>query len=227
MELLTRQLWKIAVSILLLLCLAGGAAAAPPPGSGPPGESEELPLNITADRLEVEQNEQVISFLHNVVARYKDMILYADILKIFYQTKAAAPGAPAAGGTAASRRSPETAAGAASPQPAPASPLGAAGLEKISRIEALGKVRMVQGDRVATGDKAIYLAAEEKLVLTGNPQLWRGDNSLRGHEIVFYLKDNRAVVTGAPEKRVEAVIHPSQKVQLPGRQQTPAPGRGQ
>jgi len=223
MEFLMRQINTALIYALLLLGFAGGTGLAAPPSSSPPAEAGELPLSITADRLEVEQNEQLISFLNNVVARYKDMILYADILKIFYQTKEGAPGGPVSGPLPANQRT-GVASPAAAPKGTPASPLGAAGLEKISRIEALGKVRMVQGDRVATGDKAVYLASEEKLVLTGNPQLWRGDNSLRGHEIVFYLKDNRAVVTGAPQKRVEAVIHPSQKVQLPGRQ--PAPGMG-
>jgi lipopolysaccharide export system protein LptA len=159
--------------------------------------------------LEVEQNQQVITFIKNVVARYKDMILYAETLKIYYQSKTQSPS-----GQETPLPPPSKAKGG--PPGAEGSPLGAVGIEKIIRIEALGKVRMVQGDRVATGDKAIYYTQEDKLVLLGNPQLWRGENSLRGHEIIFYVKDNRAVVESEPHKRVEAVIYPSQKVQLPG-----------
>ncbi len=96
--------------------------------------------------------------------------------------------------------------------------MDAVGIEKITRIEALGKVRIVEGDRVATGDKAIYYTQEDKIVLLGNPQLWQGENSLKGHEIIFYHKENRAVVEGEINKRVEAVIYPSQKTQLPGKQ---------
>jgi len=191
-------------------------------GAKPP-EKEELPLNITADRLEVEQDQQVISFLQNVVARYKDMILYADVLKIFYESKAKPAAGAAEGAGTTPRRQGDGSAPPAGAREGGASPLGAVGIEKISRIEAIGKVRMVQGDRVATGDKAVYYAPEDKLVLMGNPQLWRGDNSLRGHEIIFYLKENRAVVTGEANKRVEAVIHPSQKVQLPGQKTAPTP----
>ncbi len=208
-----RRLHYLVFWALLVLGLTGGGTAGGQQASTAPAR-EDLPLNITADRLEVEQDQRLISFLHNVVARYKDMILYADLLKIFYEAKqpAAAEGRPPA--KSASRgddQASRAGSGAGS-----ASPLGAVGMEKISRIEAVGKVRFVQGDRVATGEKAVYFAPEEKLVLMGNPQLWRGDNSLRGHEIVFYLKENRAVVTGEAKKRVEAVIHPSQKTPLPG-----------
>lgn len=227
MEFLTRRgvtivlLWLAGVGVGLGPVSSGAQTAAKPP------EREELPLSITADRLEVEQNQQVISFLHNVVARYKDMILYADVLKIFYQSQTPAgsgkTGVPARAAATDTAPSPPAAAAREGQKESGPSPLGAVGIEKISRIEALGKVRMVQGDRVATGDKAIYFAPEEKLVLMGNPQLWRGDNSLRGHEIVFYLKENRAVVTGEAKKRVEAVLHPSQKVQLPGKNPNPAP----
>lgn len=223
MEFLTLRLWKILLGALLVasFCLRPATGVTQTGGKSP--EREELPLNITADRLEVEQNQQVISFLNNVVARYKDMILYAEVLKIFYQSKTTPANQSENARGPASKRPPQGAPVPDSPRETPASPLGAVGIEKISRIEALGKVRLVQGDRVATGDKAIYFAPEEKLVLMGNPQLWRGDNSLRGHEIVFYLKENRAVVTGDLKKRVEAVIHPSQKVQLPGRSAAPTP----
>ena len=226
---------RLRPQILFLLCCLGfwsvslaspGYAQKAPKAAAP---EEPLPLNITSERLEVEQNQQVITFINNVVARQKDMILYADILKIFYQSKTAAgPGqAPPAPGGAAAQGTPgpqacppgqESPAKAKKGSPAgtEASPLGAVGIEKITRIEALGKVRMVQGDRVATGDKAIYYTQEDKIVLMGNPQLWRGDNSLKGHEITFYVQENRAVVESDPNKRVEAVIYPSQKVQLPG-----------
>jgi lipopolysaccharide export system protein LptA len=224
-------------AFFLLCCLgvwslsgaAPGYAQKAPKAAAP---EEPLPLNITSDRLEVDQNQLVITFINNVVARHKDMILYADLLKIFYQSKtAAAPGqaAPVPGASAGKGKpeppacppgqessAPPPAKTKSSPPGTEASPLGAVGIEKITRIEALGKVRMVQGDRVATGEKAIYYTQEDKIVLMGNPQLWRGENSLKGHLITFYVQENRAVVESDPTKRVEAVIYPSQKVPLPG-----------
>jgi lipopolysaccharide export system protein LptA len=204
------------------------AGAPKPPGASKSAGDEELPLNITADRLEADQNQQVITFINKVVARYKDMILYSDLLKIFYETKKEPPGSKRAGA-----KSPENCQDS-SPTAAPAksktgqpgtggSPMDAVGIEKITRIEALGKVRIVEGDRVATGDKAIYYTQEDKIVLLGNPQLWQGENSVKGREIIFYHQENRAVVEGEINKRVEAVLYPSQKTQLPGKQTTPSP----
>ncbi|WP_449245125.1 LptA/OstA family protein [Desulfobacca acetoxidans] len=201
--------------IFLLLWLGLGlmSFAAPPlcysQTDNVPGQ-EQLPLNITAARLEVDHSQQVISFLTKVEARYKDLILYTDLLKIFYQAKTETPGG-------------KTSAGQKDDSKGAASPLGAVGIEKILRIEALGNVRIVQQDRVATGEKAIYYTQEEKIVLLGNPQLWRGESSLKGREIVFFLKDNRAVVEGDPEKRVEAVIYPSSKFQVPGKSAAKTP----
>jgi lipopolysaccharide export system protein LptA len=191
------------------------ASGAKSPATPRTGNQEELPLNITADRLEVDQNQQVATFINKVVTRYKDIILYADVLKIFYQSKKQPAGPKSCPATSSAQ--PKTA--SAGNQ---SSPMDAVGIEKITRIEAEGKVRMVQGDRIATGDKAIYYTQEDKIVLLGHPQLWRGENSLTGHEIIFYAKENRAVVEGEINKRVQAVIYPSQKVQLPGQQSAPA-----
>ncbi len=219
---------KIVLLLATLSCLslvwtgAGFAQTAPESASTAKsaatpksGNQEELPLNITADRLEVDQNQQVATFINKVVARYKDIILYADKLKIFYQSKKQPAGSESS--PAASPAKSKTA-----PPGNQNSPMDAVGIEKISRIEAEGKVRMVEGDRIATGDKAIYYTQEDKIVLLGHPQLWRGENSLTGHEIIFYVKENRAVVEGEINKRVEAVIYPSQKVQLPGQESTSA-----
>ncbi|MDD3581258.1 MAG: LptA/OstA family protein [Desulfobacca sp.] len=190
--------WIISGLILVLvLVLAEGGVAQ---------ETEaEYPLNITAARLEADHPRQEISFIGQVVARYKDMILYSDVLKIFYQTKEAtsAAKAPAAAEKAQAHDG--------------ESPLDAVGIEKISRIEAQGHVRLVQEDKVATGDQAIYYKAEEKVVLLGHPQLWQGENTLKGEIITFYLKDNRAVVDSAPQKRVEAIVYPKTKTPAPGR----------
>jgi len=188
----------------LLLALMGASAAAAPPA---PPSQKESPINITAAQLEADHTKQEITFKGQVVARYQDMILYADILKIFYEggKEAAAPPA-AAGGE-------------------PPSPLGGLGVEKIARIEAHGHVRLVQEDKVASGDTAVYYKKEEKIVLTGHPQLWRGESSIKGDKITFFLADNRAEVSGAAQKRVEATIVPSPTGRASGKPKLPLPGQ--
>ncbi len=185
------KVWQIMwmASVLAALVAAPGWAA-PPPAS----KMEEAPINITAAQLEADHEKQEITFSGQVIARYKDMILYADHLKIFYEKKQepTAPSPPAA----------------TKPGTEPESPLGGMGIDKIARIEAQGHVRLVQEDKVASGEQAIYYKAEEKIVLTGNPQLWRGESNIKGDRITFFLNDNRAVVTGASQKRVEAFIVP-------------------
>ena len=199
-EALARRCWWIILGLVLGLAAAGAVDAQKSPE--PEGD---FPLNITAARLEADHPRQEVTFMGEVVARYKDMILYSDVLKIFYETK----DKPAAPVTRATSEKPAAAEGE--------SPLDAVGIEKISRIEARGHVRMVQEDKVATGDQAIYYKDEEKVVLLGHPQLWQGENHLKGEKITFYLKENRAVVEGAPQKRVEAIVYPSAKTTLPGK----------
>jgi lipopolysaccharide export system protein LptA len=149
---------------------------------------QEIPLHITALRLEADQAKHLITFSGDVKAQYGDSILYTEQLRVYYQP-------------------PETKAAPAGAKPEQQSPLGDLGGEKIDRIEAEGQVRFVQEDKVAAGQKAIFYRDQEKVVLLGNPQVWRGENNLKGETITFFLKDNRMVVESAPQKRVEAHLY--------------------
>jgi lipopolysaccharide export system protein LptA len=79
---------------------------------------------------------------------------------------------------------------------------------EIERVVAEGSVRIIQGTRVATGDKAILYHIEERIVLTGSPKVSDGDNFVQGQEITIYLNDQRSVVTGGEGGRVNAVFTP-------------------
>jgi lipopolysaccharide export system protein LptA len=81
------------------------------------------------------------------------------------------------------------------------------GAEKIDRIVAKGNVRMVQEDRVATGDEAIYYQDRDEVVLKGNPQLWRAENTLKGERIIFNLATKKVLVESSPQRRVEALLY--------------------
>jgi len=81
---------------------------------------------------------------------------------------------------------------------------------KISRIVAVGNVRIVQEGKNATGERAVYYDDEQKVVLTGNPKAWEGDNVVTGSEITSYLNENRSVVKGSPGTRVRAIIVPTE-----------------
>jgi lipopolysaccharide export system protein LptA len=180
----------LALAGLLVLFWAGSPlayAAAPKK----PGPEKEVPLHITAARLEAEQIKGIVTFTGSVKAVYGDATLYSDQLQVYFKAKPELPkGAP---------KPPQ--------EKAEQSPLGDMGAEKIDRIVAKGNVRMVQEDRVATGDQAIYYKARDEVVLTGNPQLWRAENTLKGERIIFYLETKKVLVESSPQRRVEALLY--------------------
>ena len=79
---------------------------------------------------------------------------------------------------------------------------------EVEQMVAEGTVRIVQGTRVATAEKAVLYHAEERIVLTGSPRVSEGDNFIQGQEITIYLNDKRSVVTGGAGGRVNAVFTP-------------------
>ncbi len=83
-----------------------------------------------------------------------------------------------------------------------------AGKREVAQVLAEGHVRIVQGARVATSQKAILFHAEERIVLTGSPKVSEGENFIQGQEITLYLNDQRSVVSGGDGGRVNAVFTP-------------------
>jgi lipopolysaccharide export system protein LptA len=180
----------LALAGLLVILWAGLPVAY---GAAPkkPGPEKEVPLRITAERLEADQTKGMVVFSGSVKAVYGDATLYADQLQVYFQAKPAPPkGTPTP-----------------PPEKAGQSPLGDVGAEKIDRIVAKGNVRMVQEDRVATGDQAIYYKDRDEVVLTGNPQLWRAENTLKGERIIFNLATKKVLVESSPQRRVEALLY--------------------
>ena len=180
----------LALAGLLVIFWAGSPLAygAAPKKQGP---EKEVPLHITAARLEADQTKGIVIFSGSVKAVYGDATLYSDQLRVYFKPK------------------PEPPKGAAKPpqEKADQSPLGDMGAEKIDRIVAKGNVRMVQEDRVATGDEAIYYKDRDEVVLTGNPQLWRAENTLKGERIIFNLATKKVLVESSPQRRVEALLY--------------------
>jgi lipopolysaccharide export system protein LptA len=184
----------VALAALLVLCWGWPPAlsAAPKqPEAASPKPDREIPLRIIAARLEADQKEGVVTFTGQVKATYGDAILYSDQLRVYSKPKPPAPKGAAP----------------ASPEQAGQSPLGDLGGEKIDRIVAKGNVRLVQEDRVATGEEAIYYKDRDEVVLLGNPQVWRAENTLKGDRIIYNLKTNKVLVESSPQRRVEALLY--------------------
>ncbi len=79
---------------------------------------------------------------------------------------------------------------------------------QVERIDAEQDVRIVQGSRVATGQRAVYLSAKGEVLLTGNPRINDGSDFVSGDSITVYLNDKRSVVDSKGKGRVKATFHP-------------------
>ncbi|HEY5674955.1 MAG TPA: lipopolysaccharide transport periplasmic protein LptA [Malonomonas sp.] len=83
--------------------------------------------------------------------------------------------------------------------------------DQVERMEAFGNVRVVQLDRTATAEQAIYRQQAGTLVLIGNAKVHQGQNQVAGDEITVYLQEDRSVVKSKETGRVRAVLFPEQK----------------
>ncbi|MDY7030646.1 MAG: LptA/OstA family protein, partial [Thermodesulfobacteriota bacterium] len=79
-------------------------------------------------------------------------------------------------------------------------------VKTAKKIIAEGQVRITQGERIATGERAVFNNSEEKITLTGRPQLREGDNTIEGGKITLFLAEDRGVVEADKEIRVNATI---------------------
>lgn len=81
----------------------------------------------------------------------------------------------------------------------------------LARVEAFGHVRILQGNRQASGAHAVYEPKGGRILLDGSPRVVQGEDVITGKLITYYVNEQRSVVTGGPNERVEAVIHPGGK----------------
>jgi len=79
----------------------------------------------------------------------------------------------------------------------------------LSKVEAFGHVRILQGAREATGAHAVYDHKAARIVLDGAPKIMQGKDLITGTVITYYVDEQRSVVSGPG--RVEATINPGGK----------------
>lgn len=84
-----------------------------------------------------------------------------------------------------------------------------AGDGALRTVVAEGKVRVSQGAREMTGDKAVFDDSKETITVSGNTVVRDGGNSVSGGRVTIYLNEDRSVVENRGG-RVRAVIFPGQ-----------------
>lgn len=96
---------------------------------------------------------------------------------------------------------------------------------EVERIEAAGPVYFVSPEQSARGNRGVYTASDETLVLTGDVVLTQGQNVMTGARAVMNTRTRDARVESGPSAqsngRVRSVLFPESQPQRP--QQQPAP----
>jgi len=175
----------LTVAFLLLLATSGSVDGREGEVFGSFQRGEGKPTHITADRLEAYKEKEMATFSGHVVATQDDWVLTSDVLTFYFE------------------KAKEKSDGVGSRQ--------IEGGGEISRIEAGGNVRITQGERIVTGEKAIFYRGEQKIIVTGDPVLREGDNIIEGDRVIVFLEEKRGVVEGTKGKRVSATIYPDEK----------------
>lgn len=155
--------------LMVLLALAPSPSFAAPQNL----PDNRGPVEVVADRLDVDDAAQYMVFTGNAVATQDDVTIHGDRLTVKYQGEN----------------------------------------REIVQLIAEGHVRIVQTTRVATGSKAVFYRLEDRMVLTGSPEVKEGDNYVRGQEITIFLNDRRSIVSGGSGGRVNAVFTPRKEKQ--------------
>lgn len=149
-----------------------------------PKVERDQPIQITSDRLEAYNEKRMVVFSGNAVATQGARTIRSDVLTLYYKEgKKAAPAQPG-------------------------EPEGPGELEKV---EAKGHVTISEGDRIVTGEEAVYGQGDQKIIVTGNAVMREGANIIRGDRVIVFLDENRGVVEGTASKRVTATIYPEEQ----------------
>ena len=83
-------------------------------------------------------------------------------------------------------------------------------MKQMKQIVAEGKVNATQGNRIATGEKAVFDDKTKTVTLTGSPVMRQGNSQVTGVKVVYYMDQDRAVAEGDGKIRVQATVFPEE-----------------
>lgn len=176
-------------SRLLLLTLAlPFCARAADVTNAPPATAAE-PTVVTAERLSVDYANNTGVFEGNVLVVDARITVRADKMTVEF-------GAPAVTTNSAAPATTRT----------------------IRAITATGGVIIVQAEKKATSDHAVYTAADGKVELTGHPQVETAEGTVSGERITFWRDEKRMVVDAG----TRLVLYP-EELNQPEPEPQPAP----
>ena len=140
---------------------------------------------ITSQSLVFKNQENMAVFEGKVVMTKVDFTMHADQMVVHFE------GTSPAGAKAGTKALPSS----------PARPSGTEppsfGNRAISLIEASGNVVMQQGGKKAKSKKAVLSQHDDKVVLTGDPEVWEKGYHISGVRMTMFLKEDRSIVEGS------------------------------
>jgi lipopolysaccharide export system protein LptA len=142
-------------------------------------QTQDEPIQITADQLISDNNEQWAEFIGNVKAVQADWVITSDKLRIYY-----------AGGLLNSEEKSNTSE------------------QSLKKIVATGNVKIISEQYSADAEMAEYDTQSMTIILSGeDAKLFSGKNSITGSKIILYQKEGRVKVEGSKNKRIKAVFY--------------------
>ena len=133
------------------------------------GHNSNAPVDVTADRIEVQDRSDRAIFAGNVHATQAELTLNTERLTVAYSNKPGTAGASSATGGV-----------------------------QIHRLDAAGGVVVHSPSETAKGDFGIYDLDRRLITIIGNVQLTQGSNVVNGQRLVINLDSGRAVIDGGP-----------------------------
>jgi lipopolysaccharide export system protein LptA len=83
-------------------------------------------------------------------------------------------------------------------------------MKQMKQIIAEGKVNATQGNRVATGEKAVFDDKAKTVTLTGSPVMRQGNSQVSGNKVIYFVEQDKSIVEGDGKIRVQATIFPEE-----------------
>ena len=179
-----------ALAALAVATTVGVAALHAQQSNAPPNalqgfsQNRDKPIKITSATLEVRDKDKMATFSGDVHLVQGDTTMRSQTLVVFYEEDAQKPAA--ASGQATQN-------------------------QEIKRVEAKGKVIVVQKDQTATGESGIFDMKSNTVTLVGNVVISQGPNVVKGDTLTVDMTTgvSRIVCGKGQEKcRVQGLFQP-------------------
>ena len=175
----------IGILLVLILVPFWNVNAKEPTTKKKSGVDKRQPIQIVSDRLDAYHEKKLVVFSGNAVATQGDRTIKSDQLLFYYRKE------PGQQEKKASKNTGD--------------------MGELEKIEAKGNVSVTEGEKIVTGDDAVFFQDTQKIVMTGHAVMREGRNVIRGDKIVVFLDEDRGIVESNENKRVKAIIYPEDK----------------